>query len=63
MERATDGIHNDKDVWSVWIWYIPSRAVLFSFFFFETFPQKEPSLPSQNNELLPLEVNLPYACF
>ena len=47
----------------MWIWYIPSRAVLFSFFFFEIFPQKEPSLPSQNNELPPLEVNLPYACF
>ena len=31
VERAADGIDNDKNVCSVWVWYIPSRALLFSF--------------------------------
>ena len=31
VEKAADGIHNDKNVCSMWVWYIPSRALLFSF--------------------------------
>ena len=30
VERETDGIH-DKEVWPIWIWYIPSRTLLFTF--------------------------------
>ena len=31
VKRAAEGMHHDKDVWPEWIWYIPSRALLYSF--------------------------------
>ena len=31
VERAAEGSHNDKDVSLMWIWYIPSRALLLYF--------------------------------
>ena len=31
VERVADETHDDKNVCPVWVWYIPSRALLFSF--------------------------------
>ena len=34
VKRAADKIHNDKDIWSMWVWYIPSSAFYLVFFFY-----------------------------
>ena len=55
VERAADKIHNDKDIWAMWVWYIPSSAFCFVFFLFYSFVKRFLNFFSKKDLLLLLK--------